>query len=363
MRVVVAPDSFAGTLSARSAAAAIGEGWARARPDDALTLVPMSDGGDGLLDVLAGPDDTWVTTEVCGPLGLPVEAALLLRPDGLAVVESAQACGLALVERGRRDPLSATTYGVGELLDAAREAGATRILVGLGGSATVDGGAGALIGLGFRLRVGDGSGLKIGGRDLHRVTSAETGWAADWSGVALELLADVSTRLADAARVFGPQKGATPQAIELLERGLAAWADVAERDLAGGSRLRDEPGSGAAGGLGFGLAAALGGRLLPGAATVASFVGLPNAIEQADLVVTGEGRLDATSRAGKVVAEVLDRAAVRTVPVVAVVGQLAADADEGGLVEVEPAAPDGPGEEPYEEVAGAAERLAARYVA
>lgn len=361
MKVVLAPDSFGGTLGPRAAAAAIAEGWQRSRPGDDLVIVPLADGGEGLLDALAGPDDTWLTTEACGPLGRPIDSGLLLRADGSAVIETALVSGLGLIPADRRDPLLATTYGVGELLDAARDAGCDRILVGLGGSATVDGGAGALTGLGFRLSVADGGGLKVGGRDLHRVVAADPGWARDgWGEVQLTLLADVSTVLADASRRFGPQKGATPDAVDVLERGLAAWADVAERDLAGGATLRTLPGTGAAGGLGFGLLAGLGGRLVPGAAAVADLLDLDGALAGAGLVVTGEGRLDATTAEGKVVTEVLARASAAGVPVAAVVGQLARDAVRGALTDVEEAAPAGPGEDPEEEVAQAAERLAAR---
>lgn len=359
MKVVVAPDSFGGTLSPRQATAAIAEGWRAARPDDAVVEVALSDGGEGLLDALATPHDTWLTTEACGPLGHPQESGLLLRADGSAVIESALVCGLRLVPVEQRAPLSATTYGVGELLDAARNAGAGRILVGLGGSATVDGGAGALTGLGFRLRVADGGGLKIGARDLHRVASAERGWAdPGWADVEVRLLADVTTPLAGAARAFGPQKGVLPEDVEHLEAALATWADVAERDLAGGRPLRTLPGSGAAGGLGFGLAAGLGAELVPGAATVADLVGLDRALADADLVVSGEGRLDHTTAEGKVVAEVQRRAAARGIPVVLVTGR--APGETTGIADVEAAAPEGAGPEPEAEVTAAAERLARR---
>jgi glycerate 2-kinase len=362
VKVVVAPDGFGGTLSAREAAQAIAEGWRSVRAADELHLVPLSDGGEGLLDAVATADDTWLTTEVVGPHGHPVEAALLLRPDGSAVIESAQACGLALLPPERRTPMPATTWGVGELLDAAREAGARRVLVGLGGSATVDGGAGALSGLGLRLRVEDGSGLKIGGGELLRVRAVAPGWAADWGGVEVVLLADVTTRLADAARVFGPQKGASPADVEVLTRGLGRWADVAERDLAGGRRLRDLPGSGAAGGLGFGLACALDATFVPGAATVAELQGLPATLDGADLVVTGEGRVDATSAQGKVVGHVAGVAADRGVAVAVVAGAIEGDvlAAAGIATLAEAAAPAGPGPDPAEEVAAAAARLAAR---
>lgn len=364
MRVVVAPDSFGGTLTAGKAADAVAEGWLARRPVDDVVAVPMSDGGEGLLDVVAGPDDTRLTTEVVGSLALPVDAAWLLRGDGTAVIESAAACGLRLVPHERRNPLHTTTHGVGELLLAARQAGVRRVVVGLGGSATVDGGTGALIGLGFRLWVADGSGLKIGGADLDRVVGADRGWSGHWHGVEVELLADVTTPLPDAARVFGPQKGATPEVVDVLARGLDRWADVAERDLAGGGateapgRLRDRPGAGAAGGLGFGLAAGISATTAPGAATVAGMVGLPAAIADADLVVTGEGRVDATTSSGKVVHEVARLASAAGVPVLLVAGQVAARPD--GVADLEAAAPDGPGDDPAADVAAAARRLAGR---
>lgn len=358
MRVVLAPDSFGGTLTAPEAAAAMVDGWRRARPDDELLACPMSDGGEGLLDVLAGPRDTWVTTEVAGPLGHPLDAALLLRPDGTAVIESARACGLHLVDPSRRSPALATTYGVGQLLDAARDVGAHRLVVGLGGSATVDGGTGALTGAGFRVTVEDGSGLKVGAEDLPTVAAIAYGWAMDWEGIEVLLLADVDARLAQAAPRFGPQKGASDQEAATLARALEVWADVAERDLAGPVG-RDDRGAGAAGGLGFGLGRALpGARLVAGADAVAQLVGLPQAVQGADLVVTGEGRLDATTAGGKVPVAVRQTAAA---PVAAVVGQVAPDVvGHGGFADLEVAAPDGPGSDPAAEVSAATARLARR---
>lgn len=357
--IVIAPDGFGGTLSARQAADAIATGWRAERPGDRLVVVPMSDGGEGLLDVLAGPQDTTSVVTVAGPLGHPVDASFVLRRDGSAVVESALACGLALVPEHQRSPLATTTYGVGELLDAARRAGATRVVVGLGGSATVDGGAGALSGLGFRCRMADGSGLKIGGGELHQVASVERGWAASWSDVRVELLADVQTTLLDAARVFGPQKGATPADVALLTGALGTWADVVERDLVPGRALRDEPGTGAAGGLGYALVAGIGGEIVGGAEIVAQLAGLPEAIADADVVVTGEGRLDATTDAGKVVTHVQSLAAATGCEVAAVVGQIGDGAPE--LADVEAASPDGPGPDPHGDVVAAAARLAARF--
>lgn len=367
MKVVVATDRFAGTLTAREAAVAIAAGWHAVAPGDDLVLVPLSDGGEGLLDVLATPQDTWVTTEVAGPLGHPVDAALLLRPDGTAIVESAAACGLHLVAPERRDPLLATTYGVGQLLDAARDVGASRVLVGLGGSVTVDGGAGALTGLGYRLTVADGSGLRIGGDDLHRVRGAGRGWTEDWSDTEVVLLADVPHVLGDAASSSGSQEGAGPDAVARLVAGLEAWADVAERDLADGPH-RGDAGAGAAGGLGFGLRCALPrARWTRGVDEVAALVGFDDVMEGADLVVTGAGRLDPTSAISAVVGSVAARASGAGIRAAAVVGT-AADAGvppafaalQAEAFQVEAASPDGPGADPTGEVSEAAARLARR---
>lgn len=360
MRVVIAPDSFGGTLDPVEAAAAIARGWAAARPQDDVVRVPMSDGGEGLLAALrAGPfaDAEVRTADVVDARGLATDADWLLAGD-TAVIESARSCGLAQLAPEQRDPLRTTTWGVGQLLDAAREAGATRILVGLGGSATVDGGAGACSGLGLRLTVGDGSGLKVGGEDLPRVAGAARTWVADWDGIEVELLADVRDHLAAAPARYGPQKGADEAAVRHLETGLAAWRQVVERDLDVDASLAEQPGTGAAGGLGYGLAAGIGAVLQPGAARVADLVGLDDAVGDADLVVTGEGALDATSRAGKVLATVLERAG--GVPVQAVVGRTTTDRP-AGLEAIEEAAAQGPGEDPAAEVAAAARRLAGRW--
>jgi glycerate 2-kinase len=363
--VVIAPDGFGGTLSAPQAAEAIAAGWRTVRPSDDLILVPMSDGGEGLLDAVERPGDTRHTTEVAGPLGHPVNAAMLVRRDGSVLIESALACGLALVPPERRDPALTTTYGVGQLLEAARDLGARRILVGLGGSATVDGGAGALIALGFRPTVEDGSGLKIGAADLDRVTALSADRRADWSDVEVELLADVATPLTEAAQVFGPQKGASPEQVEQLRHALGRWADVVERDLAPGDLapggappgpLRELPATGAAGGLGYALVAALDARFRRGSQAVGELVGLPAAIAAADLVVTGEGRLDATTSAGKVVTHVADSARARGVPVHAVVGQCGSGAPV--LDDVQEASPMGPPVDPAAEVRAAAGRSA-----
>ena len=357
--VVIAPDGFGGTLSARQAADAIAAGWTASRPDDEVITVPMSDGGEGLLEVMTGDKDRLLVTEVAGPLGRPVAAEWTLRADGSAVIESALACGLALVPPDERSVMTTTTYGVGQLLEAAREAGAKRIIMGLGGSATVDGGLGAMIGLKMRCLDDRGEGVKVGGSGVGYVDSIDRGWASDFSDIEVVLLADVDTILADAAPLFGPQKGASPADVALLTDSLGRFADVVERDLVPGRDLQNEPGSGAAGGLGFGVIAATGARMVKGSPVVADMVGLPETIKRADIVITGEGRLDATTDTGKVVTHVATLAREVGARVGAVVGQIGDGAP--ALDDVEAASQDGPGPHPDRDVSTAASQLAARW--
>lgn len=330
MRVVIAPDKFAGTLTAAEAAQAVARGWRRRRPDDELVLVPMADGGEGTLAVVAAavPGAEQVTVEVADARGRPVEAAWLRLPDGRALVEAAQACGLSRLAPHERDPLTATSFGVGQLLAAAAAAGATEIVVGLGGSATVDGGAGMATALGHRLLRADGNGVKVGGQHLGDIVKIVAGPSL---GVPVTVAVDVTNPLLGpegAAAVFGPQKGAGPDDVVLLERGLATFADVVERDLPGGP-WRDLPGAGAAGGLGFALAAFVGARLAGGAAAVADLVGLDAALQGAGAVVTGEGSLDAQSDAGKAPTFVAARARAHGARAFAVAGRVQPGADGG----------------------------------
>jgi glycerate kinase len=291
--VVCCPDKFRGSLTAGEAADAFAAGVERAgRP---AVRLPLADGGEGTLDVLCPAADTRRTARVKGPLGDPVEAEWALRGD-TAVIEMARASGLALVS-GDNDPLRATTFGTGELLRAALESGFRRAIVAVGGSATVDGGLGALEALEF---------------DLH--------------GAEVVVACDVSTTFVDAASVFGPQKGADAAAVAELERRLERLASRF-RD-ARGVDVRAMPGSGAAGGLAGGLAA-YGARLVPGAALVADVVGLRSTLATTSLVLTGEGRLDTTSFAGKVVGHVLDEARALGVPAGIVVGDVAGTPPDG----------------------------------
>lgn len=285
MQVVAAVDKFRGTATAAEVAAAIGHACWEAGHD--CTEIPLADGGEGLLDVLGGPNRT---TRVTGPLGEPVEAAWRLH-RGTAVIEMARASGLALVGGPEgNDPMNATTAGTGELVDAAATAGARRIIVGLGGSATTDGGLGALQAI----------------RSPHRLR-----------GVELLVACDVTTVFRDAAAVFGPQKGATPPQVEMLTRRLDRLAQRYREEF--DTDVDELPGSGAAGGI-AGMLAALGGRLVSGFELVADEVDLHDHLERADLVITGEGRLDEQSFEGKVVGGVARLGAELDVPVVAIVG-------------------------------------------
>jgi len=299
MRLLACPDKFRGTLSAVEAAAAIAAGAEDA--GWAATTQPMADGGEGTLDAFGGSNRT---TTVTGPLGEPVEARWRLRA-GHAVIEMAEASGLVLAGGGERnDPMEATTAGTGELVSAAAEAGARHIVVGLGGSATTDGGLGALKAM----------------APLPR-----------FRGVDLEVACDVTTLFADAASVFGPQKGATAAQIALLTRRLERLAEIYEREH--GVAVASLPRSGAAGGLGGGLAA-VGATLRDGFELIAEEVDLYGQIEGVDLVVTGEGALDATSFEGKVVGGVWKLAEAAGVPVVAVVGTAAASPDGGWPIDM-----------------------------
>jgi glycerate 2-kinase len=329
MRVVIAPDKFAGTLTADEAARAMARGWRSVRPDDELSVVPMADGGEGTLAVVAAAvaGTTRLEAEVADARGRAVTAAWLQMPDGRALVEAAQACGLWRIDPQERDPLIATSYGVGQLVAAAAAAGARSIVVGLGGSATVDGGAGLAAALGHRLLRADGNGVKVGSRFLGELDRVVPGPPL---GVPLVAAVDVRNPLLGprgSAAVFGPQKGASPDQVPILDAALARLADVVERDLPGGP-WRDLPGAGAAGGLGFALAAFCGAELEAGAQVIGDVVGFDAALPGADVVLTGEGSLDAQSAEGKVPVHVAVRGRQAGARVLAVAGRVAARAGD-----------------------------------
>ena len=315
MRVLVATDSFGGTLSAVEAADAVAAGWRETAPRDRVDVVPLSDGGPGFVEVLAASGGTTRALTVAGPLGTPVAATWLLR-DGTAYVESAQACGLHLVPPAARDPRRTTTLGVGELVVAAAAAGSGEVVVGLGGSATNDGGAGLWAALGAR----PCDELAAGGGGLAGLAGVQPPAEAPGRLVAAT---DVDTVLLGpngASAVFGPQKGADRAAVLDLDDALRRWADLVE-PVTGRPGLRDAPGAGAAGGLGFGLFA-LGARRAAGFGLVAEAVGLAGRLAEVDLVVTGEGAFDATSLHGKVVAGVAGLAQEAGVPCLVLAGRV-----------------------------------------
>jgi glycerate kinase len=315
VRVLVAPASFKGTLSAAEAADAIAEGVRLARPDATVLLRPVADGGEGTLDVLGLPTRTVRVHDAWGASTL-----VRLGEDGSGlVIELARICGF---DAARREVLTASTRGVGEALRAGLDMRCGRYLVALGGSATCDGGTGLLRALGAGFWDADGNVLPEGGGALERLHRFQP---PRIPVVDIDVACDVDAPLlgpAGAARRYGPQKGATPDDVERLERGLTRWADVVEELT--GMRLHDLPGGGAAGGTGAALAL-LGGRLRPGAELILDRLGFDALLAEVDLVVTGEGRVDGGSLQGKAPFVVARRAARRGVPVVIVAGAVEVD--------------------------------------
>ncbi|MFB9236202.1 glycerate kinase [Plantactinospora siamensis] len=340
MRVLICPDKFAGTLSAPEVAAAIAAGWRETAPADRLDPRPLADGGPGFVEVLgtalAGRRAPVATVD---PLGRPVPGEILLTDaDGgppTAYLESAQACGLHLLTEAERDPKATTSYGLGVLIVTAVEAGARRLVIGLGGSATNDAGAGMLTALGVVPVDGTGAPLPYGGAALAAVAGL-TG-APRLRGVDLVAATDVDsplTGLHGASNVFGPQKGASRSDVLLLDSALERFAGVLERDLPGcPSGLAALPGAGAAGGLGAAVLA-LGGRCESGIELVGRALDLTSALDRADLVITGEGSFDHQSLRGKVVAGVAGAARDRGVPCVVLAGRVSAGRREAAAAGV-----------------------------
>ncbi|OAH12382.1 glycerate kinase family protein [Streptomyces jeddahensis] len=325
-RIAVAPSGFKESLSAPDAAKAIAEGVRRVVPDADVDLIPLVDGGEGTAAALAAArGGRLVSLPATGPVGEPVGTHFALLDAHTAVVEMAAVAGLSLVPRGLRDPGATTTYGVGELIRAALDAGARRILVGCGDSGTSDGGAGALQALGARLLDANGWELPPGGAALNRLHRIDPSHL-DPRLHETELLVacnpfNVLCGERGVARVFGPQKGATPAQVEELSAALERWADILTRDLDVRTDLHRGPGTGASGGLGAGLAA-LGARLLPRFDVLLDHLDLDTRLARADLVVTAEGALDHQTPLGKIPAEVARRAKRFGRPVLALAGTI-----------------------------------------
>ena len=324
MKIVVAPNAFKGSLTAPEAAAAIAQGVREALPDAEILEVPVADGGDGTVDALVSAHHgSYGSVEVEGPLGDPVRATFGLIDGGrTAVIELASASGFDLIDADRRDPRRTSTFGFGQLLDAARNAETERIIAGIGGSATNDGGAGMAQALGYRLLDDRGRELARGGAALLQLDHIDSaGLEVGWRSIKVSVACDVTNPLTGslgASHVYGPQKGADEATVELLDQALDRLATVIQRDL--GKQVRDLPGAGAAGGTGAGLVAFLGAELTPGAPLVVEAAGLDRALAGADLVITGEGRIDAQTAMGKAPGEVARRAHRAGVPILFLAG-------------------------------------------
>lgn len=323
--VVVAPAPFKGALSAADAARAVAAGVRLVIPGVGTRLVPVADGGEGTLDALvAAAGGRRRGVAVADPLGRPVEAGLGELPGGVAVVELAQASGYERLAPAERDPERTGTWGTGELMRAAVGLGARRIVVGLGGSATTDGGLGLARALGIRALDAEGAELEGRGADLIRVSALDLSRRDPrLDGVAIQVACDVDNPFhgpRGAAHVFGPQKGASPEAVARLDAGLARLAGVVRE--ATGIDLQDVPGAGAAGGVAGALHALLGAELVPGAPLVLDAVRFRERLDGAALCITGEGRLDETSLAGKAPAAVAAACAEAGVPCVALCGEV-----------------------------------------
>ena len=384
MHVVIAPDSFAGTLTARQAAEAMAQGWRGTAPHDLLTLVPLSDGGPGFVDVLSGSLDgaPTVVTTVADPLGRDVPATLLVvdgRAGRTAYVEAAQAAGLHLLAADERNPAVTSTWGVGQLVEAALAEGATRVVVGLGGTATNDGGAGLLAALG----AGDPAALARGGLALAELTDDALAGLAQvrsrLAGTRLVVATDDDAPLLGlkgTSAVHSPRKGASPELSQALEGALGRFVDVVRRsaphatDLLSGAprRLDKAPGAGAGGGLGYTLFL-LGATRGSGVGEVVEAVGLRDLLAAADLVLTGEGCFDWQSLQGSVVAGVAELALETATPSVLLAGQTMVGRREAMALGLSGtyAVADNPGEveaamaDPVSTLAGRAARVAATW--
>ena len=344
MRIVVAPDSFKESMTAATAAAAMADGVRAVLPHAECILTPLADGGEGTTEaLLAALGGQWQDATVRDPLGRPVAARYGITDDGTAIIEAAEAIGLGRLSPRERNPMRATSLGLADLIRDALDHGATRLLIGLGGTATIDGGAGLLAGLGARWLDRDGHQLEPRPDHLgaaHRVDL--TGLDPRLPSTAIDLACDVTNPLLGeegAAAVYGPQKGATPEQVILLDATLERIADALVH--AGRPEARHLAGAGAAGGLGAALLA-LGAIPRPGIDVVAEAVGLERAIAEADLVLTGEGSIDAQTLRGKTLAGVARIAAAAGVPVIALAGRIQPDADallDAGLAAIVPICP------------------------
>lgn len=326
MKIIIAPDSFKESLSSPEVADAIEAGFRSFFPDAEYLRLPIADGGEGTVDALiTATDGSVIDAEVTGPLGEKIQAFYGVCGDGrTAVIEMAAASGLDLVPTGQRNPLRTTSFGTGDLIRQALDAGYRRFIIGIGGSATNDAGAGMLQALGVRLLDRNDREIGLGGDALARLALIDnSGLDPRLNECRIEVACDVNNPLTGktgASAIFGPQKGATPEMVERLDRHLANFAELVRRDL--GQEIASTPGSGAAGGMGAALMAFLQAELRPGATIVIEHIELERLVRDADLVVTGEGRIDAQSGFGKAPVGIAEVAERHGVPVIALGGSL-----------------------------------------
>jgi len=330
VRIVIAPDSFKGSLTALEAANAMEEGLKRVFPKAEIVKVPMADGGEGTVQSLVDATGGRIVKKVVtGPLGDKVEAQFGILGDGrTAVIEMASASGLPLVPPDKRNPMVTTTYGTGELIKAALDMGCRRFIIGIGGSATNDGGGGMAQALGVKLLDKDGNDIPFGGGGLLKLDRIDISTLDPRIAESEIVVAcDVDNPLTGprgAARVYSPQKGATPEMVEILDKALERFAEAVKRDL--GRDIKDVPGAGAAGGLGAGLMAFLNAKLQLGVDIVIEATGLEEKVKGADLVITGEGGIDSQTVYGKTPIGVAKVAKKFGIPVLAVAGGISDDA-------------------------------------
>lgn len=329
MHVVIAPDSYKESLSAAEVAQAIENGFKHVFPSWRYTKLPMADGGEGtvqsLVDATGGQI---ITVNVTGPLGTPVEGFFGLLGDGeTAVIEMAAASGLHLVPPSERNPLVTTSFGTGELIKAALDKGARHLIVGIGGSATNDGGAGMAQALGVKLLDADGNDIGLGGGGLNKLYTLDcSGMDPRLSQIKLEVACDVDNPLCGeqgASAVFGPQKGATPEMVQALDANLSHYADIIKSVL--GRDVKHRAGAGAAGGMGAALMGIFKADLRPGIDIVMDAVKLSEQLKEADLVITGEGRIDSQTIHGKTPIGVARCAKQYNLPVIGIAGCLSSD--------------------------------------
>jgi glycerate kinase len=332
VKIIVAPDSFKESLSATQVAEAISSGIKRVIPAAQISCVPFADGGEGTVEALvAATNGKLATAATTDPLGRPVRSFYGILGDGqTAVIEMAAASGLELLKSDERNPLLASTYGTGLLLKAALEAGFTNIILGIGGSATNDGGAGMAQALGFRLLDRDGNSIAPGGGFLHKLNTIDRSAVNPaLERATITVACDVRNPLlgtSGATRVYGPQKGASPAMLEILEHNLSHWARILQETF--GTEVAEIPGAGAAGGLGAGLIAFCKAQLVSGFDLIAELTGLEKQLVQTSLIFTGEGRIDDQTISGKTISGMARLAKKHEIPLIALAGFVSRDLHE-----------------------------------